>query len=709
VVSATVLLRASSLSSCWAMDQASLIPQSFTASLGEEWIDVTFAIGDTAILKEVTGIAQPGKLTAVMGPSGSGKTTLLNVLSGRQRTSGYTRTGDEKNEVTFSGEIFARREKQQTTFFRGKTAYVFQDNALMDTDTARECLEFSAYLRLSRNVSKAKRDQLVDKLLADLHLEDSPVIVGGPLKKGLSGGQQKRVAVGVELISNPQMLFLDEPLSGLDSYNAFTLMHTLNSLALTGVPVVMTLHQPSSEIYDLIDDVIFLFKGEVVYQGPRTNLVNHFNQLGFHCPQNHNPADYVMFLIQKETQEVVSGIISSWKTSTAYKKLMDRILHAGDNFSAEALRAKNREMNLEDSDESSDEESSTDDDNVTRGKVFGQPRKRRNCCQAQWALIKRDCRRTWRERKAILSANIQCVLVSLVYGWLFLGAGKQEYRDLGFVADAGGQSVNHGPPCSEEVLLSSPASRDQCVRSFQVHWGALSIITINVMMASITWAITVFQNERSCFLREASGGYYTRFAYFTSKTIFEFPVVGFTNVVSILTVKWLMGLRANPVILILELMLLSSASSSMVFCLSAQANTSEQAYSLVPIVQIPQFAFAGILLPNEMVPLSLRWLKFLCPLYYGMVMMSSSEFADVFDAFEECKTTLLAENPSRTDLVEAMRHTCPGATVQVGALNAQGVHADDFWWPAFSMCIIFFFAFRLLGVFILWRKSLFVH
>ncbi|CAE7931947.1 ABCG14, partial [Symbiodinium sp. KB8] len=386
----------------------------------------------------------------------------------------------------------------------------------MDTDTARECLEFSAYLRLSRNVSKAKRDQLVDKLLADLHLEDSPVIVGGPLKKGLSGGQQKRVAVGVELISNPQMLFLDEPLSGLDSYNAFTLMHTLNRLALTGVPVVMTLHQPSSEIYDLIDDVIFLFKGEVVYQGPRTNLVNHFNQLGFHCPQNHNPADYVMFLIQKESQEVVSGIISSL-----------------------------------DSDESSDEESSTDDDNVTQGKVFGQPRKRRNCCQAQWALIKRDCRRTWRERKAILSANIQCLLVSLVYGWLFLGAGKQEYRDLGFFADAGQQNVNHGPPCNDDVLLSSPASRDQCVRSFQVHWGALSIITINAMMASITWAITVFQNERSCFLREASGGYYTRFAYFTSKTIFEFPVVGFTNIVSILTVKWLMGLRANPVILIL--------------------------------------------------------------------------------------------------------------------------------------------------------------
>ena len=232
--------------SCRTMER-SLTPQCLAASIGEEWIDVTFSIGDTAILKQVTGIAEPGKLTAVMGPSGSGKTTLLNVLSGRQRTRGYSRTGDEKRRVQFSGEIFARRTSQPTTFFRGKTAYVFQDNALSDTDTARECLDFSAYLRLSRTISKEKRDQLVDKLLADLHLQDTKVIVGGPLKKGLSGGEQKRVAVGVELISNPQMLFLDEPLSGLDSYNAFTLMHTLKSLALTGVPVVMTLHQPLSK------------------------------------------------------------------------------------------------------------------------------------------------------------------------------------------------------------------------------------------------------------------------------------------------------------------------------------------------------------------------------------------------------------------------------------------------------------------------------
>eukprot|EP00913_Durusdinium_trenchii_P002709 g2507.t1 len=229
-----------------------------SASLGEEWVDLSFAIGKTPILKRVTGIASPGRLTGVMGPSGSGKTTLLNVLSGRQRTSGYSRTGSNKQE------------------------------------------------------------------------DSSNVITGGPLRKGLSGGQQKRVAVGVELISNPQMIFLDEPISGLDSYNAFTLMQSLNKLSRTGVPVVLTIHQPSSEIYDLIDDVIFLCKGDVIYQGPRWGLFSHFEQLGFRCPANHNPADFVMFLIHKEDDEVLDQLIGNWRTSTACKQLTTRIMHAGD-------------------------------------------------------------------------------------------------------------------------------------------------------------------------------------------------------------------------------------------------------------------------------------------------------------------------------------------------------------------------------------------
>ena len=84
--------------------------------------------------------------------------------------------------------------------------------------------------------------------------------------------------------------------------------------------------RPSSEIYDLIDEVIFLSKGEVVYQGAPTSLVHHFDQLGFPCPPNHNPADFVMFLIQKESKEVVERIITDWKTSYAYKHLMDRTL-----------------------------------------------------------------------------------------------------------------------------------------------------------------------------------------------------------------------------------------------------------------------------------------------------------------------------------------------------------------------------------------------
>lgn len=658
-------------------------------SLGQEWRDIRFGVGEHQILNGVTGMALPGRITAVMGPSGSGKTTLLNVLSGRQRTSGYSRSGNNKSEVSFSGEVFCRGRPVETTFFRGKTAYVFQDNCLLDSDTARESLDFSAFLRLPSSVDQARRLALVDKLIDDLHLDDcQDVVVGGPLRKGLSGGEQKRVAVGVELIAQPRMLFLDEPLSGLDSYNAFTLTQTLKQLAGKGVPVVMTVHQPSSEIYDLLDDILFLHRGQVVYQGPREDVVGHFASLGHRCPPNHNPADYALFIIQKD-ENVVDDLKEKWPPSSSYAKLDSRIKNAVNGVNPALLKMRTREM-MELADSCSDDEGSDDESE----QEFGVPKRSRRCWERQSALLKRDMRRTWRDRKQIVIMYVQVLIVSLVYAWLFVGAGREEGKAIGMLG--GMHGVVHDP-CQNGPGFSG----DGCVRAFQVHWGALGIVSINTMMMSITWAITVFQNERACFMREASGGYYNALTYFVSKTIFELPVMGGSYVVIVAAVYQLMGLRANPAFLVLEVLLLSTASSSIVFCLSAWAATPEQAYAMSPIAQIPQFAFAGILLPNEMIPHTLRWIKWICPLYYGMNMMALSEWQDTYMEFDAC-----SEKANGT--MSAMMESCPGTVTVVQALRSQGVQEGNFVWPALSMCLVMILCFRLLGVAILWRKSRFV-
>eukprot|EP00933_Yihiella_yeosuensis_P061558 TRINITY_DN6438_c0_g4_i1.p1 TRINITY_DN6438_c0_g4~~TRINITY_DN6438_c0_g4_i1.p1 ORF type:complete len:722 (-),score=65.31 TRINITY_DN6438_c0_g4_i1:29-2194(-) len=673
----------------------------FYGHLGIEWIDLTFTVGEVDRLKNLTGMVSPGKITAVMGSSGAGKTTLMNVLSGRQRTHGRSRSGSSKEAVNLSGDVFARGRPVSTSYFRKRTAYVVQDNALMDSETPKEALEFSAYLRLPHSVPDKKRKELVIGLIERLHLTRcADVPCGGPLVPGISGGELKRTAVGIELISNPKMLFLDEPLSGLDTYNAFSLMKSLKQLAASGVPVVMTLHQPSSEIYAMLDDVIFLHEGELIFQGPLKSVVTHFDQIGYPCPPNYNPADHILFVTAEDYADSEGNarkIKDKWTKSQAHSQLLTCIERAaiiGVGYESE---------NMHSDDSDSSEESDTSDEDLA--KPARARSLRRNCCQIQAALFSRDLRRYWRGRELIVAANVQNILVSLIYGWLFIGAGREHSPGDG------------GWACGGEVFDAF-----QCVRSSMVHWGGLSILAINTMMGSISFAVLTFQNERSVFLREASGGYYSCTAYFLSKSLFELPIMGLASTVAVLCVYWLMGLNAGPIQLILETLLLSVASSSIVFCISAVANSHEQAFALVPIVQIPQFAFAGILLPNSMVPQSLKWVKWICPLYHGMSMMAISEWQDAFEALDGCRAKGFAADVSASAMASITMNShltlsasnnktlndCLGAATQVGNLEVQGVHEHSFWWPSFGALCLIIVGFRALGVLILYRKSRFV-
>ena len=116
-----------------------------------------------------------------------------------------------------------------------------------------------------------------------MHLEKcADTMMGSPTEKGgVSGGERKRTSIGMELITNPAVLFLDEPTTGLDTYTAFSIMDTLHSLAAAGRTVVTTIHQPSSDMFHLFDDLLILAEGQIVYQGPRTTSVGYFGQIGY--------------------------------------------------------------------------------------------------------------------------------------------------------------------------------------------------------------------------------------------------------------------------------------------------------------------------------------------------------------------------------------------------------------------------------------------
>ena len=164
-----------------------------------------------------------GTVCAIMGPSGAGKSSILNVLAGRSASAA---------NIEITGTITVAGQRINPVEFRERIAYVMQDDSLLATATPREALEFSAQLRLPGTMSRDEIRTLIDGLIEDLGLEScADTMIGGALIKGISGGQRKRTSVGVELITDPGLIFLDEPTSGLDSFSAFNMIALLRVVA----------------------------------------------------------------------------------------------------------------------------------------------------------------------------------------------------------------------------------------------------------------------------------------------------------------------------------------------------------------------------------------------------------------------------------------------------------------------------------------------
>ena len=192
-----------------------------------------------------------------------------------------------------------------------------QDDKLFEMMTPRELLSFSASLRLPRETTKEEKKKAVDSVIERLGLPAcADTRVGGALARGLSGGERKRTSIGYELITNPSLLFLDEPTSGLDSFSALSLLECLKDLAKDGHTIICTIHQPSSEIFDMFDKLILLAKGKCVYAGKSNASIEHFSNLGYPCPTYSNPSDHFMKILQTRTeqdQKRVAGFIEAAK------------------------------------------------------------------------------------------------------------------------------------------------------------------------------------------------------------------------------------------------------------------------------------------------------------------------------------------------------------------------------------------------------------
>lgn len=266
------------------------------------WRNLSYIVktpsGDRTLLDNVHGYVKPGMLGALMGSSGAGKTTLLDVLAQR------------KTEGTIHGEILVDGRPLPVSFQRS-AGYCEQLDVHEPFTTVREALEFSALLRQSRDTPRAEKLAYVDTIIDLLELHDLEHTLIGRVGAGLSVEQRKRVTIGVELVSKPSILiFLDEPTSGLDGQAAFNTVRFLRKLADVGQAVLVTIHQPSAQLFAQFDTLLLLAKGgKTVYFGDigdnAATIKEYFGRYGMPCPPAANPAEHMIDVVSgsKSTQD----------------------------------------------------------------------------------------------------------------------------------------------------------------------------------------------------------------------------------------------------------------------------------------------------------------------------------------------------------------------------------------------------------------------
>lgn len=242
------------------------------------------------ILRDVTGVFAHGRMAAIMGPSGAGKTTFMNVLAGKATY------GKMLGEVRVNGMSL------DIPAISSIMGFVPQDDVVHENLTVREQIRFSADLRNKVTLKKRQINNIVNDVLNVMqidHIQNS--IVGSVEERGISGGQRKRVNIGLELAGQPALLFLDEPTSGLDSTSSLTVVYSLKKMCQLGMNVIMVIHQPRYSLYTLFDDVLLLGKGgQTVYLGSSLGTKAYFDNLGFEVKEGENLADFFMDVVSGE-------------------------------------------------------------------------------------------------------------------------------------------------------------------------------------------------------------------------------------------------------------------------------------------------------------------------------------------------------------------------------------------------------------------------
>jgi ABC-type multidrug transport system ATPase subunit len=513
------------------------------------------------LLKGVWGEVPQKEITAIMGPSGAGKTSLLNILAGRARS---------KGALTISSDVRLNNYAVDPTSLevRKQIAFVAQDDSLQATATPREAIRFSAKLRLPRSTTEIELDTLTNKMLEALGLNHcADTCIGGPLLKGISGGERKRTSVGVELVVKPALVFLDEPTSGLDSFSATQVIELLHKVASAGSSVLFTIHQPSSEVFNAFDHLILLNKGLVMYQGSVQKIPDFFETCKHPVPANYNPADWIMTVAQKFP---VDQLLADGFFPQDTRKQGEALQGGTDGKDALGFSS-----------------------HIDLGKDTGS--KPPGYWTQTSMLYNREFKTLARDKTSLAARFGITIFLNLLFGVIFRDVARQPNSDF---------------------------------TNCQSHFGALIMVQLSAMFGTAQPALFAIPEERPVFLREYSTDHYGVVSYFTSRFTIEALITFVQILVSQLINFFLIGFQANFFLLLAIIYALAMASTALAVLLGCSISDAKMAQEFLPLLFVPQMLFAGFFVAISLLPTWMQWVQYVCSLTYGVRLGLLAEFND---------------------------------------------------------------------------------
>uniref|UniRef100_K3X5A5 ABC transporter domain-containing protein n=1 Tax=Globisporangium ultimum (strain ATCC 200006 / CBS 805.95 / DAOM BR144) TaxID=431595 RepID=K3X5A5_GLOUD len=499
---------------------------------------------EKVILNDVNGYAKPGELLVIMGPSGAGKSSLLDCISGRNK--------DIEGSITVNGQPWSKSMKRLTS-------YVMQDDLFYQTITVREHLVFQARLRMGATFTEEQYLNRVDTVMEELGLmKCRDTLIGGPTLRGISGGERKRLSFAAEILTNPSILFVDEPTSGLDSFMAETVVSQLQQIARDGRTVIATIHQPSSELFALFDQLYLLSDGATVYHGKGSESVQYFASLGYQCPPYLNPTDYFMrqlVVMDKATDEAgvsrVEGLKEAWRAQHH-----DAPASKDDSVSHEVV--------LSDSDDMYED---------PRLHSFGQI----------GVLATRNTIRIVRDKIGFRAAIFQTIFIAVIVGLIYLQLDLDQTGIQNFV-------------------------------------GAFFFIIVNQTFSSASPTFVAVPMELPIVMREYRAGLYHLFSWYISKNLSELPMQILLPIVFFVPAYFLIGIgQGFDAYFYMQLMiiLVNSTAIGLGYMVSCLCRRVDIAPIVGVVIILPFLLFGGLFLNSADAPDYFVWIQYISPIKYG--------------------------------------------------------------------------------------------